>query len=59
MTKAEVFNELLIEYEKMVTNLIYECSFNISQSEKELKKELVEWSKKYEDAEWDNRLIAS
>ena len=51
MTKAEVFNELLAEYEKMTTNLIYECSFNISQSEKELKKELVEWSKKYEEAE--------
>ena len=51
MTKAEVFNELLKEYEETATNLIWEYSFNISQSEKELKKELVEWLKKYEEAE--------
>lgn len=50
MTKAEVFNELLMEYEKMTTNLIWECSWNISQSEKELKKEIAEWTKKYEEA---------
>ena len=51
MTKAEVFKQLLKEYEKEVTNLIWECSFNISQSEKELKKEIAEWAKRYEEAE--------
>lgn len=51
MTKAEVFKELLKEYEETTTNLIWECSFNISQSEKELEKEIAEWAKRYEEAE--------
>jgi type VI protein secretion system component VasK len=51
MTKAEVFKELLKEYEKEATALIWECSFNISQSEKELEKEIAEWAKRYEEAE--------
>lgn len=51
MTKVDVFKELLKKYEEEATNLIWECSFNISQSEKELKKEIAEWSKRYEEAE--------
>lgn len=51
MTKAEVFKELLKKYEEEATALIWECSFNISQSEKELEKEIAEWAKRYEKAE--------
>ena len=51
MTRTEVFNKLLKKYEEEKTNLIWECSFNISQSEKELKEEISEWSKRYEEAE--------
>lgn len=51
MTKAEVFKELLEEYENEATALIWETSGNISQSEKMLEKEIAEWTKKYEEAE--------
>ena len=51
MTKAEVFKELLKKYEEESTALIWECSFNISQSEKELEKEIAEWAKRYEEAD--------
>lgn len=51
MTKVEVFNKLLKKYEEEAASLIWECSFNISQSEKELKKEIAEWKKRYEEAE--------
>lgn len=52
MTKAEVFKELLKNYEKEETRLMYECSINIPQSKKMLKKEISEWAKKYEEAKW-------
>lgn len=51
MTKAEVFKELLEEYEEEAIALIWETSGNISQSEEKLKKEIAEWAKKYEEAE--------
>ena len=51
MTKAEVFNELLRRYEKEKTNLIWEFSCNIEQSEEMLKKEVSAWEKRYEEAE--------
>ena len=51
MTKAEVFKELLKRYEEEATSLIWECSGNISQSEKILKKQIAEWAKRYEEAE--------
>lgn len=51
MTKAEVFKELLKQYEKEATALIWECSCDISQSEKMLEKNIAAWTKKYEEAE--------
>ena len=54
MTKAEVFKELLEEYEEEATALIWECSLNISESEKMLKKEIAEWTKRYEEAECES-----
>ena len=54
MTKAEVFKELLKEYEKEETHLMYECSINIPQSKKMLKKEIAEWAKRYEEAECES-----
>ena len=51
MTRAEVFNELLRRYEQEKTNLIWECSCNIEQSEEMLKKEIAEWVKRYTEAE--------
>ena len=57
MTKSEVFNELLRRYEEEKTNLIWECSCNIEQSEEMLKKEVAAWEKRYEDAECDEQWI--
>lgn len=54
MTKAEVFKELLKEYEKEETYLMYEYSINIPQSKKMLKKEIAEWAKRYEEAECES-----
>lgn len=51
MTKTEVFKELLGEYEKQAEALIWECSPNIERAEKVLKKEIAEWTKKYEEGE--------
>lgn len=51
MTKTDVFNELLRQYAKEKTNLIWECSCNIEQSEEMLKKEAAAWEKRYEEAE--------
>lgn len=51
MTKAEVFNELLKKYEEEETHLMWECSINIPQSKKMLKKEIAEWAKRYDEAE--------
>lgn len=51
MTRADVFNELLRRYEQEKTDLIWECSCNIEQSEEMLKKEIAAWAKRYEDAE--------
>lgn len=50
-TKSEVFKELLKEYEEAEEKLIYEYSWNISKAEKQLKKEIAEWAKRYEEAE--------
>lgn len=51
MTKAEVFKELLKEYEKAAKALIWDCPGNIPELGKILKKEIAEWAKSYEEGE--------
>lgn len=51
MTKQEVFNELLREYEVASDKIIWEFSGSIEESEKELEAEIENWRKAYEEAE--------
>lgn len=51
MTKQEVFNELLKEYELASDKIVWEFSGSIEADERELEAEIENWRKEYEEAE--------
>lgn len=51
MTKQEVFDKLLGEFEKASTTVIWECSGSIEEDEQKLEAEIENWRKEYEEAE--------
>lgn len=50
MTKQEVFNKLLKEYELACDKIIWEYSGSIEADEQELEVEIDNWRKAYEEA---------
>jgi hypothetical protein len=51
MTKQEVFNKLLGEFESASMRVIWEYSGSIEADEQELEAEIENWRKEYEEAE--------
>jgi hypothetical protein len=51
MTKQEVFDELLGEFERASRKVIWEYSGSIEADEQELEAEIENWRKEYEEAE--------